>query len=381
MGRSTADLPAATARLLGTDGDGATILVVRLGAMGDVVRTVPAVRLVARRWPRARIVWVVDAAWRVVLDGHPDLAGLIEIPRRAWGRAIRSPATWPGLVGSIASVSRALSGSSASLVLDFHGDLRSGALGWFSRAPVRVGFEGHQQREGNRWFTTQRVPSGDRRTPRLARNLSLVRAIGVPTDDVPPPDLPLVARGRDAAADVLGALGLGGRDYAIVSPGASARQAYKKPPAAALAAGCAAIARNGGAALVVWGPGEETDARRVVDLAGASAQLAPATTIPALAALTAGARLFLGGDSGPMHLACAVGCPVVAIYGPTDPVVNAPWGVPHRIVCPPGRSYTGVRRADRPAGFDGLEPADVPRAVEELWAGADRAQRVRSPKA
>ena len=370
MAFAIADLPATVTRIFGGAGRGATILVVRLGAMGDVVRTVPAVRLLAHRWPEARIVWAVDAAWRVLLDGHPDIVGLIEIPRRAWGRAVHRPSSWPALARSIAALHGTLRSWSVDLVLDFHGDLRSGSIGRLSGAPVRVGFAGHQQKEGNWLFSTHRVPSTDRRTPRLQRNLSLVRALGAPVDPLPPAALPLVARGREAAREVLRKLGIVGPEYAIVAPGASARQAFKKPPAESLAAACAAIERAAGTALVVWGPGEEAEARRVIELAGASARLAPPTTLTELAALIEGARLFVGGDSGPMHIACAVGCPVIAIYGPTDPHVNEPWGVVHRTVFPRGREYTGIRREDRARGFAGLDPADIARAVVDLWPAA-----------
>jgi len=371
MAGAIVDLPATVARSLGVRGRGATVLVVRLGALGDVVRTVPAVRLLARHWPEARFLWAVDTAWRTVLDGHPDLAGLVEIPRRAWGRALRQPAAWPGLARSIAERCRALADLAPALVVDFHGDLRSGLIGRLSRAPLRVGFEGHQQREGNRLFSTYRVPSVDRRTPRMERNLSLVRALGIACEPLPPADLPLAGRGRDEAAAALGALAPGRAEaYAVVAPGASRRQAYKKPPPEVLAAACEAIGRADATALVVWGPGEEADARRVVGLAPRATCLAPPTSLPALAALLERARLFVGGDSGPLHLACAVGCPVVGIYGPTDPRVNQPWAVPHRVVYPRDRVYSGRRSVDRPAGFAGLETADVVRAVADLWAAS-----------
>ncbi len=368
MPRAIVDLPAAVARALGSRGQGATILVVRLGALGDVVRTVPAVRLLVQHWPEARFVWAVDSAWRVALDGHPDLAGIVDIPRRAWGQKLRAPREWPALVHSVAERRRVLAALAPALVVDFHGDLRSGVIGRLSRAPVRVGFAGHQQREGNWLFTTHRVPSADRRTPRMERNLSLVRALGAPIEPVPPAQLALVDRGRAEARAVVAGLPAGTATYAVVSPGASARQAYKKPPSDVLAAAANEIGRTGATALVVWGPGEEPDARRVVELAPRAAVLAPPTTVAALAGLLDGARLFVGGDSGPMHLACAVGCPVVAIYGPTDPRVNEPWGVPHRAVVPRGRSYTGRRSVDREGGFAGLEASDVVRSVSELWS-------------
>ena len=73
-----------------------------------------------------------------------------------------------------------------------------------------------------------------------------------------------------------------------------------------------------------------------------------------------------GGDTGPLHMACAVGCPVIGIYGPTDPVVNGPWGVPHRTLAPPRRRYTGIKRVDRRFGFDGLSDDTVVEAVDAL---------------
>ena len=119
--------------------------------------------------------------------------------------------------------------------------------------------------------------------------------------------------------------------------------------------------------MFVWGPGEESDARRVVELARNESTLAPPTDLRALAALLAKARLFVGGDSGPLHLACAVGCPVIGLYGSTDPVVNGPWGVPSRSLSPPSRLYTGIKRHDRRAGgFAGLDPGQVEFAVDEL---------------
>jgi ADP-heptose:LPS heptosyltransferase len=155
--------------------------------------------------------------------------------------------------------------------------------------------------------------------------------------------------------------------YAVVSPGASASQAYKKPPADLLVGACRRLSTRNTAALVVYGPGEESDARAVVEAAGGSATLAPPTRLPTLAALLRNARLFLGGDSGPLHMACAVGCPVLGIYGPTDPQVNQPWGVPFVALAPPGRRYTGIKRRDREAGgFDGLTVGAVEAAVDQL---------------
>ncbi len=349
-----------------------TILVVRLGALGDILRTLPAVRLIRRGLPRSSIWWVVDDRWQVALADHPDLSGLVTWPRRAWARQLPSPMRWPAIVASARAVVGELRALRPDLVLDFHGNARSGLIGRLSGAAVRVGYAGHQAKEGNRWFSTHRVPAGARRTPRLERNLELVRALGLP--DGPPPvgPLPLARAGR-AAADRIVAESCGSAQaIAVVNPGSSAAQTYKRPPAALLAVAATRLAERGAVPLVVWGPGEEPAARRVVELSGGAARLAPATDLPTLAALLERARLYVGGDSGPLHLACAVGCPALALYGATDPVVNGPWGVACRAVFPEGRRYTGVKRLDRRAGdFEGISGPQVCAALDALLAELD----------
>lgn len=360
-------LPTPLAQAIKNDGEGLGLLVLRLGALGDILRTVPAVRLLRGSLPRARIHWLVDDKWQVVLSGHPDLSGILALPRRKWQQLARTAGTWTQLRRSFIEFRAELQALGPELALDFQGNLRSGCLGWISGARVRMGYTGHQQKEGNRWFNTLHVAAGPRRTPRLERNLDLVRALGMADSPLPDCELPLVPAGEPAANALLRGLGWAPRRFALISPGASPRQSYKKPPAPLLAAACRALARHGIACLVVWGPGEEEDARRTVTASHGSSVLAPSTDLPALAALLNQASLFVGGDSGPLHLACAVGCPVVALYGPTDPQINGPWRVPHRSVYPPGRHYSGHKSVDRRLGFEGLHDSHVEAAVEQLW--------------
>ena len=343
------------------------MLVLRLGAMGDIVRTLPAVQLIRRSLTEARIFWVVDDRWQVVLADHPDLDGVVPFGRKEWNSMLSSPLRWPGIPGSIGRLRGQLRGLAADLVVDFHGNLRSGCVGLLSGASARLGYSGHQQKECNRLFTTHRVPSGERRTPRMERNLDLVRGLGLPVEPFPRVELPLVAAGREAANEVVAGLAERPHGFAVISPGASRAQAYKKPPIEILVAACRRLARRRIAPLIVYGPGEEVDAHKLFEQVGEPSHLAPPTGLASLCALLAQARLFVGGDSGPLHLACAVGCPVVGIYGPTDPLVNQPWGVPHAAVAPSGRNYTGIKRRDREAGgFEGLTPAQIDAAVDDL---------------
>ncbi len=362
------ELPASLRRAIEDHGRDLTILVVRLGAMGDIVRTLPPVRLLRFALPDARIHWIAWDPWTQLLADHPDLDGVIALPRGALRAQARSPLAWPSLGISARRILSELRGLRANLVLDFHGDLRSGLIGRLSGASVRLGFEGHQQKEANRLFTTIRVPSGDRRTPRLERNLDLVRALGAPVDPVPDAGLIIGARDREEAGEIARAIA-GEREFSILNPGASRRQAYKKPPAALFAAAARALSARGIVPIVVHGPDEDADAARVVEASAGLARVAPPTSLKVLAALLASARVFVGGDSGPLHLACGVSCPVVAIYGPTDPQVNAPWGVPRVSLWPPGRSYTGIKSKDRAAaGFDGLGGGDVSSAIDAILA-------------
>ena len=360
-------LPPALTAGIQSHGSGLTILVVRLGAMGDIVRTLPAVRLVRFGVPDARIHWVAWEPWTKLLRAHPDLDSVIGLPRSELRSQMRTPLGWPSLAGTTSRLASSLRALGAGLVLDFHGDLRSGIVGRLSGAPVRLGYDGHQQKEGNRLFTTHRVSPGDRRTPRLERNLDLVRALGLPIRPVPDAGLEIPVDDQRAAAAVVAELAGGSGRYAILGPGASARQSYKKPPAALFAAAAERLAGLGITPIVASGPGEDEDAERVIAAAEGAARRAPATSLPTLAALLRGARVFVGGDTGPLHLACGVGCPVVGLYGPTDPLVNTPWNVRFAALSPPGRVYTGIKAKDRAAGgFDGLTPDMVAGAVAEI---------------
>jgi ADP-heptose:LPS heptosyltransferase len=346
------------------DGRGLTVLVIRLSALGDVLRTLPPVRLLRSALPRARIVWVVEERCRVAVAGHPDLNDVLVLPRELWRSMLLRPARWRRLARSILDFCRAMRAERPDLVLDFHGNLRSGLTGWASGAPVRLGYQGHQQKEGNRWFTTHRRESGSRRASRMDRNLELIRALGIADRPLPPAEPPLATAGEQDASRIVG--DLGSTAFAIVNPGASRAQAHKKPPAALLAAACRRLAERDVLPLVVWGPGERAEAQAIVEAKGGAGRMAPPTDLPTLAALLGRARIFVGGDSGPLHLACATGCPVVALYGPTDPEVNRPWGVPFRAIFPSGRLYTGIKRRDRRAGFEGLSSEAVEAAVDEL---------------
>ena len=299
------------------------VLVIRLGALGDVVRTRYAFAGVRALYPRAHIEWLVEDRAAAGLVGLPGLDGRVEVPRRKL-RA-RHPLVALATLREFAAELRA---RRYDLSVDFHGVFRSGFLAWSAQIPVRVGYGPPIAKESSHWFQTLRAPVRAAHMSRFDRNAALVRFLG---GEVPAHPHVLELDGARAELD-----GLPER-FALIHPGTSPKTTYKRWEAERFAAVARGLHERAGVpCLVAFGPvaGEKEAARAVVAAAGGAAALAPATdSLAEFLALLARASLFVGCDSGPMHLASLAGTPVVAIFGPTDPVENAPFaGVPARVV-------------------------------------------------
>ena len=303
------------------------LLIVRLGAVGDVLRAIPAVHAIRGTFPHIHLSWMVEDLSFPLIDGHPDVDQTLRFPRRELG-AWRRP--WVA-ADHLSRLKTALRSQGFTVALDLQASFKSGLLTLLSGAARRVGFSPAHCREMSFVFTNEWVGLSSRWLNRVERNLEMAQAVGASTAD---PRLPLPERpeeGEEAEA-LLRRLLPGGEPRVLVSPGASRRQAYKRWPGSHFARLAARLSRDHATRLVVvWGPGEEELARSVVAASEGGALLAPATSLRLLAAMLRRASLFVGADTGPMHLAWAVGCPVVALFGPTDPRLNAPLGKGHRV--------------------------------------------------
>ncbi len=296
------------------------ILLIRLGALGDVVRTRIAFAGVRALYPEARIDWLVEDRAAGGLEGIVGLDRIVMVPRRSLraGHPLAS-------LGGLSALSSRLRGERYDLCLDFHSLLKSALLARASAAPLRVGFSPPLGREGSHRFYTHRVRIERSHLSRFERNAALVRALGGEVPQAPPP---LALSPED--------LGVGEElpeRFVALHPGTSAGTPYKRWPIDRFGALAREIrARTGFPSVITWGPGERETALRVASVAGEGARLAPETPrIGALLGLYRRAALFVGSDSGPAHLAGLVGCPLVILFGPTDPVENAPMpGVPFR---------------------------------------------------
>jgi len=295
------------------------ILLTKLRYVGDVLLTTPALRLLRSAYPRAHITMVVNRGTEDVLRHNPHVDRVLTVERDG-SLAGRLRREW-ALLRGLRQVRYGLS-------VDFFSGDRGAYLALLSGVPRRIGFAG---REGmRRWIFTRAVEvNGPIHT--LERNLLLLEgALGLRAADrrlelrVGAEDEAWVA-GWLAAHDVR-------EPPVVIHPGG--RHWFKRWPAEKWAALLGILLREGrGPVVLAGGAQEAADAARI--LAGAPPgvlSLVGGTTVLQLAALLARARLFIGNDSGPMHLAAAAGTRVIALFGPTEPEVWRPWGEGHVVI-------------------------------------------------
>ncbi len=356
------------------------ILLIRLSAIGDVVRTLPAFTCLRRGLPDARIEWAVEEASTEVLRDQPGLDRVLVFPRRQLARTIFAPDELPAAGRALAAFLRVLRESRYDLVIDFQGTFKTGLLSRLTQAPRRVGLGRGHAREMSNIFYTETASLPRRRMNRVDRALALVAHLGISIDN-PVSDIP--ERPADAAYVESFLAGLSVRAAAagppaVIFPGTSRAQAYKRYPATHFARAADRIAQSSGAPIVVaWGPGEEELAEDVISSMRSPASLAPALTLSQLTSLIRRCRVFVSSDTGPMHIAWTVGAPVVAVLGPTDPVLNHPGGtlgeVAYRkIWCSPCRN----RGCSSRSCLEELPPETV---AEAALTVIRRAETARSP--
>lgn len=283
------------------------ILIVRLGALGDVVHAIPAAAALRAAFPDARIDWLVDAKHRSIVDLVTVVDRVIAIEGRTMG----------GWVDGV----RRLRQARYDIALDFQGLMKSAVFARASGAARVAGFSiWHLREKGARTLYSETDATAESEEGHvIQKNLHLLRVLGIESTRV---EFPLARVHSAVAADARRLVG--STPFAILNPGAAWPN---KRWMAARFGEVAAFLREvrGVTSLVLWGPGEEALAQSVVDASGGAALLAPATQVVDLIDLARSASLIVSGDTGPLHIASAVGVPAVAIYGPTDPRRNGPW--------------------------------------------------------
>jgi heptosyltransferase I len=325
-------------------------LVVRLSAIGDVVHTLPvAAALFDKGW---HVTWVVEPAARPLLEGNPKVHRVVPAPP---AKAFRP--------GPARATVRALRSPRATVVLELQGLWKSAAWARLAGAPRVVGFAGAARREPMSAALMRELMDVPAEAVHVVdKNLSLLQRLGI--DAIGSRDFPLPPL-EDAQKSVSqGLADLAPSDFVVLNPGGGwASKLWAPESYGAVARG---LRDRGLLSVVTWGPGEERLAERVVAASDGAAVRAFPTSLLELAAVLRRARLVIAGDTGPMHLACAVRTPVVGIFGPTDPARNGPHSprdvtVRRRPLCAPCHRracamHEGV--------MDAIPPAEVLKAVD-----------------
>lgn len=299
------------------------ILIVRFRALGDVVLTTPAVAAIKKAYPEAAVEFVADDLLAPILEGNPALSRVHAYPRSRFRRISTARRAVEDVEFTFRVARRGY-----DLVLDLHGNPRAAWLTFLTGAPRRVGFAHVRLRSAA--YTTKVVLGAEAMRQSTYHHLALARAAGARAAGEAAPRIYLSDGERAAARERLGPLA--GRPFLAIHPGASnARKRW--PPERFVELARLAAERFGLPTLVLNDPASPGTSRSIAE--GAGATFVRDSGVRELAALTGEAALFCGNDSGPMHVAAAVGVPVLAVFGPNSVDHWRPLVTPSRVVTPP----------------------------------------------
>jgi lipopolysaccharide heptosyltransferase I len=329
------------------------ILIVRLGSLGDIVHTLPAARALRAAFPDAQLDWIVERRWAPLLQGNPDLNRVIAFDR--------------GSIGGWLSAARALRAASPSVAIDFQGLYKSAALARISGAPRRFGFGARSARESGAAmaYTHAVEPAG---AHVIEHNLWLARAAGAKPVALADAEFPLaIPRAAEERMEMqLAASGV--TQFFVLNVGGG--WGSKCWPAERFGHLHRLLLERhvskGWRGVVNFGPGERKLAEAVRLVAGEPEPLLLSPDLPQLLALLKRARFVVGADTGPLHLAVALGTPVVGLFGPTDPARNGPCRAADIVVRNAAADETTYKRGRSPA------PSMLSISVEQVVAAVER---------
>jgi heptosyltransferase I len=344
------------------------ILVVRLSAMGDVIHSLPAVQALREEFPNAHIGWLIEERWAELLcaplDPHSGLRSaqrpladeVHTVNLKNWGRSLFSIST----LQRMAKVWNDVRDLSYDIAVDLQGAIRSAILARFSGARVVYGAAEPWESAAAIWYTRKVVTRGSHV---VEQNVSIAQAVSKNIRIASnwsvlfPRDL----KSEEFITQRLENMHIG--KFAVLNPGAG--WGAKRWPSERYGEIAHGLAKIGIHSIVNYGPGEDQLASEV-EAASKGTAKAISCTISELIALTRRASLFIGGDTGPLHLAAALRIPVVGIYGPTNPARNGPYGT-RSIVLRSADSVTTHRRKAAPdEGMLSIGSDEVVAAAEQL---------------
>lgn len=319
-----------------TASTGPRILIARMSAIGDTILTLPVACALRAQFPDAFLAWVVEEKSAAMVVGHACLDQVLVLPR-GWFTSPRG--LW--------AARKSLRALRVDTTLDCQGLTKSAFACRLSGAARRIGLRGEHGRELSPWLNNCLVET---RCPHVVdRSLELLTPLGIQRPKVQW-QLPIDEASRQRMRAAVAQRGLMGR-YAVINPGATWGSKLWELDRFGRVAEYLGT-KHGLPTLVVWGGARErAAAEQIVAASGGHAVLAPASALIELAALIEGGRLFLSADTGPLHMAVAVGTPSIGLFGTTRPEDSGPYGPPHVAlqVEYQGGSHKERRRADNRA--------------------------------
>jgi heptosyltransferase-1 len=342
------------------------LLIVRLSSMGDIIHTLPAATALRNAFPEATIGWIVEERWAELLCAlhtprfglrspqRPLLDRLHTVNTKKWRSSLLSTHTWHQIASEISE----LRGGRYEVAVDLQGAVRSALLARWSKAPVLYGARQSRENVASMFYTHQVITRG---AHIIEQNISIAEAVVGKPLQVPAARFPCDPGAEEECERRLQSDGIS--DFALLNPGAG--WGAKQWPAERYGEVAKGLAQYGMRSLVNVGPGEESLARAVEAASEGSAR-GITCSVTQLIALTRRARLFVGGDTGPMHLAAALAVPVVAIFGPTNPARNGPFSN-NCVVLRNASSQTSHARLPEPEqGLLEITPEEVLGAARNL---------------
>lgn len=315
------------------------ILIIRLSAVGDVINTLPVLKALRDNFPKSLIAWVVEDRAKDILLHRPDLDKVFVFERQRWSAHLRPD---KGLIRTLQETDRfirSIRDMHFDIVLDLQGNLKSGLVTYLSKAPVRVGFNRGISKELNHLFANYRVNLDHQHINRVEKNLMMLKQLGLPsgggTDrERGQPAIHIPAEDEVPVERFLKEEGLA--NFIVFHPGTSDFGVYKRWSLANYASlGDRLLKMHEDLnILLTWGPAERDMVEEIAQKMGGKKPVLACETgsLTQLAVLLKRARLFVGSDSAPLHLASFLRVPTVALFGPKDPVIYGPYYNHHSIL-------------------------------------------------
>ncbi len=293
------------------------ILISRLSAIGDCVETMPVVTALKRAWPDCEVTWIVDCAAEQLLKIHPAVDRVIRV-RKGF---LKKPS-------SILKIRRQLRSHRFDIVIDAQGLMKSALVGWLSGAKRLIGFDSSQAREQAWWFYTDCVQATEDHL--VDRHLQLLEPLGIARTPASF-DFQIPDSDTKWCKSFLKTEGLRPHDFVVINPGAG--WASRRWPADRFGRVSEELwSQHQMRSVIVWSGDAEYELASEIRRHCPTAVIAPSTSLTQLSAVIAFSRFVVTSDTGPMHMAAAIGTPCIALFGITNPSHCGPYGVGHMVI-------------------------------------------------